>query len=51
MSSWALRPCLPRFQYEDEVAKNPMNYDTWFDYVKVGARVFAACPCAIDRCC
>ncbi|KAG5400151.1 hypothetical protein IGI04_014758, partial [Brassica rapa subsp. trilocularis] len=22
-----------RFQYEDEVRKNPLNYDSWFDYV------------------
>ncbi|KAL9257028.1 Crooked neck-like protein [Drosera capensis] len=22
-----------RFQYEDEVRKNPLNYDTWFDYI------------------
>ncbi|RID76152.1 hypothetical protein BRARA_B03139 [Brassica rapa] len=21
-----------RFQYEDEVRKNPLNYDSWFDY-------------------
>ncbi|KAL0695653.1 hypothetical protein Bca4012_062833 [Brassica carinata] len=24
-----------RFQYEDEVRKNPLNYDSWFDYVKL----------------
>ncbi|KAL5799704.1 hypothetical protein ACOSQ3_032796 [Xanthoceras sorbifolium] len=24
-----------RFQYEDEVKKNPMNYDTWFDYIRL----------------
>lgn len=24
-----------RFQYEDEVKKNPLNYDTWFDYVRL----------------
>ncbi|XP_031271616.1 crooked neck-like protein 1 [Pistacia vera] len=24
-----------RFQYEDEVRKNPMNYDTWFDYIRL----------------
>ncbi|XP_047326211.1 crooked neck-like protein 1 [Impatiens glandulifera] len=24
-----------RFQYEDQVRKNPMNYDTWFDYIKL----------------
>ncbi|XP_047320632.1 crooked neck-like protein 1 [Impatiens glandulifera] len=24
-----------RFQYEDEVRKNPMKYDTWFDYIKL----------------
>ncbi|KAK2967473.1 hypothetical protein RJ640_000630 [Escallonia rubra] len=22
-----------RFQYEDEVKKNPLNYDSWFDYI------------------
>ena len=22
-----------RFQYEEEVKKNPLNYDAWFDYV------------------
>ncbi|KAJ4835122.1 hypothetical protein Tsubulata_020181 [Turnera subulata] len=22
-----------RFQYEDEVRKNPLNYDVWFDYI------------------
>ncbi|KAK0586583.1 hypothetical protein LWI29_009156 [Acer saccharum] len=22
-----------RFQYEDEVRKNPLNYDYWFDYI------------------
>ncbi|GMI89853.1 hypothetical protein HRI_002654600 [Hibiscus trionum] len=24
-----------RFQYEDEVSKNPLNYDAWFDYIKL----------------
>ncbi|KAG8382147.1 hypothetical protein BUALT_Bualt05G0046400 [Buddleja alternifolia] len=24
-----------RFQYEDEVKKNPQNYDVWFDYIRV----------------
>ncbi|XVF13012.1 hypothetical protein REPUB_Repub08aG0170600 [Reevesia pubescens] len=24
-----------RFQYEDEVRKNPFNYDTWFDYIRL----------------
>ncbi|CAH8278126.1 unnamed protein product [Arabidopsis lyrata] len=24
-----------RFQYEDEVSKNPLNYDSWFDYVRL----------------
>lgn len=24
-----------RFQYEDEVRKNPKNYDSWFDYVRL----------------
>ncbi|KAK1554660.1 hypothetical protein Q3G72_015447 [Acer saccharum] len=24
-----------RFQYEDEVRKNPLNYDTWFDYIRL----------------
>lgn len=24
-----------RFQYEDEVGKNPMNYDIWFDYIRL----------------
>ncbi|XP_016452009.1 uncharacterized protein LOC107776611 [Nicotiana tabacum] len=24
-----------RFQYEDEVRKNPMNYDAWFDYIRL----------------
>ncbi|KAL0705146.1 hypothetical protein Bca4012_071571 [Brassica carinata] len=23
------------FQYEDEVRKNPLNYDSWFDYVRL----------------
>ncbi|KAF2313427.1 hypothetical protein GH714_010952 [Hevea brasiliensis] len=24
-----------RFQYEDEVRKNPLNYDMWFDYIRL----------------
>ncbi|PIN22385.1 Cell cycle control protein (crooked neck) [Handroanthus impetiginosus] len=24
-----------RFQYEDEVGKNPLNYDAWFDYIRL----------------
>ncbi|XP_065858637.1 uncharacterized protein [Euphorbia lathyris] len=24
-----------RFQYEDEVRKNPFNYDGWFDYIRL----------------
>ncbi|KAG5570892.1 hypothetical protein H5410_060658 [Solanum commersonii] len=24
-----------RFQYEDQVRKNPRNYDTWFDYIRL----------------
>ena len=24
-----------RFQYEEEVQRNPLNYDNWFDYVKL----------------
>ncbi|KAI8561007.1 hypothetical protein RHMOL_Rhmol04G0301700 [Rhododendron molle] len=24
-----------RFEYEDEVRKNPLNYDVWFDYVRL----------------
>lgn len=24
-----------RFQYEDEVQKNPLNYDVWFDYIRL----------------
>ncbi|XP_073116505.1 uncharacterized protein [Elaeis guineensis] len=24
-----------RFQYEEEVRKNPLNYDTWFDYIRL----------------
>ncbi|KAG0613603.1 hypothetical protein M758_6G115000 [Ceratodon purpureus] len=24
-----------RFQYEDEVKKNPLNYDSWFDYAQL----------------
>jgi crooked neck len=24
-----------RFQYEDEVRENPLNYDSWFDYIRL----------------
>ncbi|KAI5653329.1 hypothetical protein M9H77_30516 [Catharanthus roseus] len=24
-----------RFEYEDEVRKNPLNYDVWFDYIRL----------------
>uniref|UniRef100_A0A8R7QDT5 Pre-mRNA-splicing factor Syf1/CRNKL1-like C-terminal HAT-repeats domain-containing protein n=2 Tax=Triticum urartu TaxID=4572 RepID=A0A8R7QDT5_TRIUA len=24
-----------RFQYEDEVRRNPLNYDSWFDYIRL----------------
>lgn len=24
-----------RFEYEDEVRKNPLNYDNWFDYIRL----------------
>lgn len=24
-----------RFQYEEEVKKSPLNYDTWFDYIRL----------------
>jgi len=24
-----------RFQYEAEVKKNPLNYDSWFDYIRL----------------
>lgn len=24
-----------RFQYEEEVRKNPLNYDAWFDYIRL----------------
>ena len=24
-----------RFTYEQEIAANPLNYDAWFDYVKL----------------
>ena len=24
-----------RFQYEAEVSANPLNYDAWFDYVRL----------------
>ena len=36
--AWAhsFRPfLLLRFQYEEEVKRNPLNYDNWFDYVKL----------------
>ncbi|KAK9936634.1 hypothetical protein M0R45_013463 [Rubus argutus] len=26
---------MKRFQYEDEVRKNPLNYDSWFDYIRL----------------
>jgi crooked neck len=25
--------CKRRYQYEDELALNPRNYDVWFDYI------------------
>ena len=25
----------PRFQYEEELRRSPLNYDNWFDYVKL----------------
>ncbi|XVF50988.1 hypothetical protein PTKIN_Ptkin04bG0147300 [Pterospermum kingtungense] len=28
-----------RFQYEDEVRKNPLNYDVWFDYIRLEENV------------
>ncbi|CAH9122332.1 unnamed protein product [Cuscuta epithymum] len=28
-----------RFQYEDEVRKNPHNYDAWFDYIRLEENV------------
>ncbi|CAM8904518.1 unnamed protein product [Rhodiola kirilowii] len=28
-----------RFQYEDDVRKNPLNYDTWFDYIRLEENV------------
>ncbi|GFP82521.1 crooked neck-like protein 1 [Phtheirospermum japonicum] len=28
-----------RFQYEDEVRKNPLNYDAWFDYIRLEENV------------
>lgn len=39
-----------RFQYEEEVAKNPLSYDTWFDYVKLEEEAgdidkVCVCPC------
>ncbi|KFK35027.1 hypothetical protein AALP_AA5G224500 [Arabis alpina] len=27
--------CKRRFQYEDDVRKNPFNYDSWFDYLRL----------------
>lgn len=24
-----------RFTYEQEIAENPLNYDAWFDYIKL----------------
>jgi len=24
-----------KLQYEEEITENPMNYDAWFDYVKL----------------
>ena len=24
-----------RFQYEAEASKNPLNYDSWFDYIRL----------------
>jgi len=24
-----------RFQYEAEVKKNPLNYDSWFEYIRL----------------
>lgn len=24
-----------RFQYEEEAKKNPLNYDIWFDYIRL----------------
>lgn len=32
-------PLLRRFQYEEEVSRNPLNYDTWFDYIKVRQKI------------
>ncbi|KAJ0048456.1 hypothetical protein Pint_17006 [Pistacia integerrima] len=29
-----------RFQYEDEVRKNPLNYDTWFDYIRINYALY-----------
>lgn len=28
-----------RFQYEEEVKKNPLNYDSWFDYIRLEENV------------
>lgn len=28
-----------RFQYEEEVRKSPLNYDTWFDYIRLEENV------------
>ncbi len=27
--------CRRRFAYEEELKRNPLGYDTWFDYVKL----------------
>ena len=24
-----------KFQYEEEIKANPMNYDAWFDYIRL----------------
>ncbi|KAL0440957.1 UNVERIFIED_CONTAM: Pre-splicing factor CLF1 [Sesamum radiatum] len=29
-----------RFQYEDEVRKNPLNYDAWFDYIRINYALY-----------
>ncbi|MCI25956.1 crooked neck-like protein 1-like, partial [Trifolium medium] len=29
-----------RFQYEDEVRKNPLNYDSWFDYIRINYALY-----------
>ncbi|KAF9590054.1 hypothetical protein IFM89_030366 [Coptis chinensis] len=28
-----------RFQYEEELRKNPFDYDTWFDYIRLEERI------------